>query len=270
MACRNFYRNCQTVSDTIMHKTVDNDVAVPEVVGRLLFGVDSTAHMNNLLQNNITQLEWVERNKIYPNFCGRYLNGMNSLNADEIKFLHSKGCKIAAIYSESCAKQSEKQGEILAKNVTDLARDLGVPHGTAIYLEINETESITHKFLYGFAKTLSSNNFTAGFKANTDARYSFDREYSRGIQSNKDVFLKTLIWAVSPSLEEFNGITTTHLIHPDNWKPYAPSGITRRQIAIWQYGKDCHPIEDDNENRTTFNLNLVRNEQVIIDKMFLS
>ena len=61
---------------------------------------------------------------------------------------------------------------------------------------------------------------------------------------------------------------TTHLIHPDNWAPFAPSGITRNEIAIWQYGRACHPIEDDTGKMVTFNLDLVRNEQVIIDKMY--
>jgi hypothetical protein len=50
--------------------------------------------------------------------------------------------------------------------------------------------------------------------------------------------------------------------------PYAPSGLTRNEIAIWQYGVNCHPIEDDIGKVTTFNLDLVRNEQVIVEKMF--
>ena len=77
-----------------------------------------------------------------------------------------------------------------------------------------------------------------------------------------------LIWAVSPIVEEYNGITTSHLIHPDNWVPFAPSGITRNEVAIWQYGVNCHPIEDDRGKATYFNLDLVRNEQVIVEKMF--
>ena len=81
-------------------------------------------------------------------------------------------------------------------------------------------------------------------------------------------FLYTIIWAVSPTVKEYNGITTSHLIHPDNWMPYAPSGLTRAEIAIWQYGVECHPIEDDMGKVTTFNLDLVRNEQVIVEKMF--
>ena len=58
-------------------------------VSRLLFGVDSKIQANDLLQNNIDQFEWVVRNKIYPNFYGRYLTGENCLTKDEIKFLAS-------------------------------------------------------------------------------------------------------------------------------------------------------------------------------------
>lgn len=120
----------------------------------------------------------------------------------------------------------------------------------------------------GFAKSLMAAGYTPGFKANTDAKFAFDREFSRGMQSDRDIFKKCLIWAAAPAVEEYNGITTSHLIHPDSWMPYAPSGLTRNEIAVWQYGRDCHPIEDDLGKTTVFNLNLVRNEQVIIEKMF--
>lgn len=72
----------------------------------------------------------------------------------------------------------------------------------------------------------------------------------------------------SAILAEYDRITTTHLIQPDNWKPFAPSGITRGDIAIWQYGKDCHPICDDRDRETSFNIDLIGNENVIIKKMF--
>ena len=122
--------------------------------------------------------------------------------------------------------------------------------------------------MLGFAKTMIAQGYTPAFKANTDAKFSFDREFSRGMQTNKDVFDKCLIWAVAPTIAEYDGITTTHLIHPDNWTPFAPSGIKRADIAIWQYGKECHPIEDDKGKPVTFNIDLVRNVQVITEKMF--
>ena len=268
MACRNAYRNriiINSVEET-QHKITEPVVA--QKVSRLFFGVDSKIQADDLLQNNIDMFEWVVRNKIPPNFYGRNIVGENALTKKEINFLHTRGAKIAAIYRDVGEKKKEEAGVAVAKKAVESARKLEIPVETAIFLEIANDEAVTRDFLRGFAKTLISMGCTPAFKANTDAAYSFDREFSRGMQTNKDVFDKCLIWAVSPTLAEYDGITTTHLIHPDNWSPYAPSGITRNEVAVWQYGKNCHPIEDDMGKVTTFNIDLVRNEQVIIDKMF--
>lgn len=235
---------------------------------RLFFGIDSHVSSSNVLQNNITEFEWAVRNKAYPNFWGRNLTGENALTKDEIDFLHSKACRIAAIYNDSDEKQSDEQGQILAKKLDVIALELGIPVGTAIFLEIGEKEKVSCDFMRGFASMLITEGFTPGFKANTDAAFDFDREYSRGMQTDKEIFEKCLIWAVAPSLAEYDRVTTTHLIHPDNWVPFAPSGITRNDIAIWQYGKNCHPIYDDSGKETTFNVNLVKDTRIIIEKMF--
>lgn len=235
---------------------------------RLLFGVDSKVQTDDLLQNNITVFEWAVRNKKYPNFWGRNLVGDNALTKEEVNFLHSKGCKIAAIYTNSGEKLTEEQGQIIAKEIDDLALKLEIPQGTAVFLEISENDVASRDFMRGFANMLINEGFTPGFKANTDAAFDFDHEYSRGMQTDKGIFEKCLIWAVSPSLAEYDRVTTTHLIHPDNWIPFAPSGITRNDIAIWQYGKNCHPIYDNSDKETTFNVNLVKNEKIIIEKMF--
>ena len=268
MACRNAYRARRMNTEADVVQASITEPAVAKTVDRLLFGVDSKIQANDLLQNNIEEFEWVVRNKIYPNFYGRYLTGENCLTKEEIKFLHSKGCKIAAIYVDDGKKQTEEEGIILAKKIDIRTVELGIPEGTAIFLEIGEGESVSRDFMKGFAKGLMTEGLTPGFKANTDAKFTFDLEFSRGMQTDKEIFKKCLIWAVSPTVKEYNGITTSHLIHPDNWTPFAPSGITRNEIAIWQYGVECHPIEDDMGKVTTFNLDLVRNEQVIIDKMF--
>ena len=246
-------------------KTKTAEEAVP--VERLLFGVDSEIQANDILQNNISMFEWVIRNKIHPNFWGRNLLGENALTKDEIEFIHSKGCKIAAIYKDSGEKQTEEQGKSAGKIAVALAFDLEIPQGSALFLDIGE-ESASRDYLKGFAEELIESGYTPAFKANTDAQFDFDREFSRGLQTDRELFEQCLVWAVAPTLLEYDSMTTTHLIHPDNWMPYAPSGIKRKDIAVWQYGKDCHPIEDDNGAETTFNINLVRNEKVIIEKMF--
>lgn len=268
MACRNAYKNAR-INKTIAKPR--QHISMPEVkenVNRLLFGVDSRFLSSILLQNNLDMYEWVLRNKTYPNFWGRNINGENALSKEEVKYIHGYACKVAPYYISKNEKETEEQGKLVAQDVISIARKLEISLGTAIFLEIGASERATTKFMRGFADTMIESGYTPGFKANTDAKYGFDREFSRGIQINKEIFEKCLIWAVAPSLVEYDRMKTTHLIHPDNWGPFAPSGISRKEIAIWQYGKECHPIEDDFGNLTHFNLNLVRNEDVIIDKMF--
>ena len=272
MACRNAYRrklNPTTPAETPKPaRTAIQAAPAEKAVPRLLFGVDSTAQANDLLQNNIEQFEWVVRNKIYPNFYGRNLVGEDALTLEEIDFLHDKGCKIAPIYSCADEKNTEEQGTALAKKIDARALELRIPLGAAIFLELGENEKATGEFMLGFAQALLKVGYIPGFKANTDANYPFDREFSRGMQGHPEVFKQCLIWAVAPTVKEYDGMTTSHLIHPDNWIPFAPSCITRSEIAIWQYGRNCHPIEDDKGKSVCFNLDLVRNAQVITDKMF--
>ena len=268
MACRNAYRKrtIMYVADEIQPEI--SEPIVDKSVSRLFFGVDSKIESNDLLQNNINMFEWVLRNKIYPNFYGRNIVGEDALTKEEIRFLHLQGTKIALMYDDKCEKKTEEEGIEVARKIEHVMRNLGIPRQTAIFLEIEDGEIATKKFMRGFAKAIIESGYTPAFKANTDAQYAFDREYSRGMQNDSDIFSKCLIWAVSPTLKEYDCMTTTHLIHPDHWKPFAPSGIGREQIAIWTYGKNCHPIADDDGKMAVFNLNLVRNKDVIMKKMF--
>lgn len=236
-------------------------------VERLLFGVDSEIQANDILQNNISMFEWVVRNKVFPNFWGRNLLGDNALTREEIDFIHSKGCKIAATYMDAGEKRTEKQGKAAGEIAAAVAFDLEIPHGCAIFLNVGE-ESASRDYLKGFAQELIESGYAPAFMANTDAKFDFDREFSRGLQTDREIFEQCIVWAVAPTLHEYDSMTTTHLIHPDNWMPYAPSGIKRKDIAVWRYGKDCHPIDDDKGAETAFNVNLVRNEKIIIEKMF--
>lgn len=263
MACRDAF-NVRSVQLDI--ETISDDVGTQQP-DSLLFGVESKYQANDILQNNLTLFEWVERNKLTPNFWGRNIVGDNKLTLSEIRYLHLNGCSIVPIYSVSSEKLYEQQGIDAANEIHSIVADLGIPEGTAVFLEINE-EYVTVEYMYGFAAKLLENGYIPAFKANTDAKYSFDREFSRGMRSNKEIFQKCIIWAVSPTIPEYDEMTTSHFIHPDVWSPYAPSGITRKDIVVWQYGKNCHPIYDDANCKVTFNLQLVSNMNTIVDKFY--
>ena len=261
MACRKAY-HMKNLGSSI------SDPNVETYVNRLLFGVDTAYEAATILQNNLDLFEWVRRNKVYPNFVGRYILGERKLTKEEMQYLHDKGCPIAPIFCYDGKKSTDAEGEHCAEHAIIAARELGIRHDTALYLELPAKEAVNRDFLRGVVREMLIAGYTPAFRANTDAAYCFDREFGRGMQSDSELFRKCLIWATAPILEEYDGMTTSHLIHPDNWKPFAPSAIRRNEIAIWQYGKGCHPIEDEHGGMTTFNLNLVRNEDIIIKKMF--
>ena len=200
-------------------------------------------------------------------FWGRPITGENGLTSEEIVFLHRQGCKIAAIYESSGEKSTEEQGKIHAGQAAVAAQERGIPADTALFWEAQDNETITAEYMKGYVQGLLLAGYTPGFKANTDARGGFDRAYSRGMQTDRDVFERCLIWATAPHLKEYERVTTTHLLHPDRWAPFAPSGIARGAIAAWQYGRDCHPLEDDAGNEAVFNVSLVQSEAVLLTGM---
>ncbi len=268
MACRSARTNLTAVvANPVQTAAVAETKSAPKNYD-FKVGVDTVLQANDLLQNNLIHFDWVAKNKSYPNFWGRYLTGENRLTKEEIKFLHSKGCKIVPIYKDSEPKETEEQGKIHAKKIAIIAMELGITEGTAIFLELPETFKITRDYLKGYALGMFSEGYVPGFKANTDAKYIFDAEYSRGTRSDNELFKKCLIWSVSPNIKQYERTTNSHFIHPDYWGPFAPSGITRDDIAIWQYGIQCHPINDDEGRETSFNVNLVINPKIIIENMF--
>lgn len=268
MACRRARMAAEVTRDVAPSTVEVNLATVFDDEARLLFGVDSKRRATTMLQNNIDLFEWVVRNKVYPSFWGRNITGENCLTVEEIEYLHKKACKIAAIYNSESEKVSEESGLADGKKAIEIAREIGIENGAAIFLEIGEVDSLTWMYMNGFASNLIDAGYTPGFKADTDAKYIFDREYSRGVQNSGEVFSKCIVWAVSPSLPEFNRVKTTHFVHLDNWGPYAPSGIMRKEVAVWQYGKECHPIYDENDTEVTFNVDLLRNRFVYVEKMF--
>ena len=234
----------------------------------LYFGVDSKYKSSSILQNNLTLFEWVKRNKDYPCYWGRNIVGENSLTLEEIDFLHDKACEIVPIYIDPGNKETEEQGINTARGAIEKAKELQIQSGTAIYLEINLNDDLKGKYIVGFAKELSKGGYIPGFKSITDAEFNFDAKFSQAMQMDLKSVEKCVVWAVSPSLKEYYRVTTTHLLHPDEWTPFAPSCIKQKDIAIWQYGMECHPIDSIDGQEITFNIDLISNEKILFETVF--
>lgn len=91
MACK---IHCTNTADAAIQaaeaNSLENAAAEAQPATPLRFGVNSKTPVDTLLQNNLTEFEWAARNKLYPNFWGRYLSGENALTMEEIEFLHDQ------------------------------------------------------------------------------------------------------------------------------------------------------------------------------------
>ena len=234
----------------------------------LYFGVNTTTPANSLLQNNISLYSWVTKNKPAPNFWGRKIVGDQALTRDEIEYLHRRGCKVAALYPLSENKTKKSHGITAAEAAASAAVALGIRQRSAVFCIIGDDSEVTTLFMKGYAQRILELGYTPAFIANTDANYAFDREFCRGWQTDREIFSQCVVWATSPSLKEFNRITTSHLIRPEEWIPFAPSAIKRADIAVWRYGAECHPIDTNDGKATSFDLDLVLDPEVIINLMY--
>ena len=122
--------------------------------------------------------------------------GENALTKEEIDFIHSKGCKIAAIYTDLGDKKTEEQGKSTGEKAVALAFGLEIPQGSAIFLDIDE-EFADKDYLKGFASQVIKSGYTPAFKANTDAKFDFDtakyvidRTLGKSDQSNEFWFIQ--------------------------------------------------------------------------------
>ena len=267
MACKDAINNVSHIAIPTIEFVKDTKsfgVLVPE---NMFFGVDTRIPADDLLQNNIKLFDWVTRNKLQPNFWGRNLIGENCITKEEIQFLHNNGCRVALFYNPVGGKDTEEQGKLAVAEIFDYIFRLGIRKDVAIFLEIADNEPVTTAYMLGFAKELLSYKLTPGFKANTDAKFIFDRNFSRGLLNHFDIFNKCIVWATAPSLDEYYRTNNAHLIHPDVWIPFAPSGIRKNDIFIWQYGKECHQIYDDVDREITFNVNLTKETDTIFKYM---
>ena len=248
----------------------DNPTVALGPIATPFFGVDTTTGADTVLQHNLTMFEWVVRNKTHPNFWGRKINGKTPLTLAELEFIHGiVGCKVAAIYQIENPKkaQTEQEGEADGQKAVRLARDLGFYEGNAIFAAVGKDTNVTDTYMRGYIQSLLASGFTPGMYANTDAHFDFCHMFSRGFRENTELFRQCLIWAASPNLPAYTDTTDAHLVHPDYWGPHSPSCLRQDDIAIWQYGARCNPVNDYLGAPASFHINLIKDVDIIVDKM---
>lgn len=97
MVCRELVGKSLWTPQVFLKGNISSEKSDDEIL-TLFFGVNSKYRADEKLQNNLTLFEWVTRNKLFPNFWGRDINGETPLTSLEMKYLYDKNCRIVPIY----------------------------------------------------------------------------------------------------------------------------------------------------------------------------
>ena len=199
---------------------------------KTVFGVTSATPINKKLKNGYTMYDWVMRQKGFPAFCMRTLDGENAITAEEIAFLQDKDCKIGLVIRDLTeAAVSAVSGTENALKAVEAAEELGVPQnrGIALFAEIKPEWSVNHNWMISFAQTLSANGYAPGFIGNTDSsiNFNFDRQCSHFVQATKKAnCFGAVFMATEPKCTK----------RPEDWTPYCPSALKPEDIGLWCCG----------------------------------
>jgi hypothetical protein len=196
---------------------------------KTFYGVTMETPINKKLKNGHTMFDWIVRKRCYPSFCMRTLCGKEKITKEEIKFLKSKGCKIAFVIRDLTEIEvSGSDASACAARAIKSAFELGLPanKNIALFAQINPDWSINHNWMISFARNLKDKGFVAGFIGNTDSskNFNFDRQSSHYIQATKSFnYYDAVFMATEPKLKSA----------PDKWEPYCPSAMKQTDISFW-------------------------------------
>ena len=170
-----------------------------------LLGFDNQIQGCNTIENNLTEYDWAIATNIYPNFWGRNAIKDKCFTQEDLKYVRETGTIIAAIYVSPEMKEKETQGRAIAEEIDTVAQKMNVPNNAVIFLEINN-ECITTEYMLGYIDELSKKGYVPAFKVDTNANYDFVPSFNNGMKGRNEVFAKSKIWFVVPTLEKYERI----------------------------------------------------------------
>src|SRR5699024_7371507 len=141
----------------------------------------------------------------------------------EVEFLHDKDIKILVIYNQITEATGYDNGAEHAQQAIDLAKDLDVPEGVAIFGDIEPDFPVDPQFIEGWYEALDDSPYEPAlygvFAEDNDVTIAYN-------DTDEDVQKNTIVWTAYPQEE----ITTQ-----DKAPEYAPEGPEHAKVYGWQY-----------------------------------
>jgi hypothetical protein len=181
-----------------------------------------------------------------PVIWGRYLGEKEGISAgldtNEVKLLHDNDIKILVIYNHVEDARGHDNGVEHANQAITMAKDLEIPEGVAIFVDIEPEYPIDSAFLEGWFSTLADSNYEPGIYGVFNEENELLNVYN---SMEKEVQENTIVWTAHPQQE----ISTK-----DNAPEYNPQGPEHAKIYGWQYGIEG---ETCNIDTNLFNGNMI-------------
>lgn len=201
---------------------------------KLHWGVDSASLTTE------DMLACVSDNFGSPDIWGRYLGNKEGvsqgLTADEIELLHSNEIKILLIWNHFEDATGFENGKAQAEAAIQMAQDMGVPEGVAIFADIEPDYPVDSEFIRGWYETMNESPYPPGIYGVFDSEQELYVALEQAGQDNGDLLGNTYIWTASPNV----GITTE-----ENAPEYKPEAPENSLIGGWQYGLDAQGCNID-------------------------
>lgn len=212
----------------------NNEEANNEGEERIIWGVDSASLTTE------DMLACVEDNFGFPDIWGRYLGDKEGvsrgLTSDEIELLQSNDIRILVIWNHFDNATGYNNGQSEAKEAIQMAQDLGIPEGVAIFADIEPSYPVDSEFIRGWFETMNDSQYTPGFYGVFDPERDLYAAYEKAGADNAELLESAYVWTAAPNA----GITTE-----DNAPEYQPQAPENAQIGGWQYGLDAQACNID-------------------------
>jgi Domain of unknown function (DUF1906) len=185
-----------------------------------LWGIDTTDNVQT--SSDFTQTKSALGT---PQFVGRYLIYSSQLSATEAAYIHGQGASILLIDDPNHVFSS---GTVDAQQAIAQAKSLGVPHGIAIFRDVETNDPITSTYIAAYFAAFSGSGYTAGFYENA-INGPFAGAYCAAVAANKKLANNSLLYSSEP---EQTGSNPRRSAKP-RFGPNVPGCANR--TAAWQY-----------------------------------
>ncbi|MBP1968383.1 hypothetical protein J2Z83_000475 [Virgibacillus natechei] len=203
---------------------------VPETV----WGVDSASLTTE------DMLACVTENFGDPSVWGRYLGDNEGvsvgLTEEEIDLLQSNDIQTLVIWNHTTDVTGYDHGQSEANQAIEMAQDLGIPEGVALFANVEPIYPVDAAFLLGWHDALTDSEYNSGVYGIFDPSEELYVAFEEAAEENSDLLDEMYVWTASPNV----GITTE-----DDAPSYEPDYPEGSLLAGWQYGIEAETCNID-------------------------